>query len=302
MKIKGEWLEYKAELKNGPVYLNEYLQKVIGASKANILEWRKTGAIQWNNEILGDFNPLVQDGDQILLHVFAEETEDLQPEYKEIEVLFEDEHLLIANKPAGMATHPNEQNQKGTFANALAFYYQMTGQHCRVRQVHRLDQDTSGAIVFAKHALAQTLLDKALQEHLIKRTYIALAEGRLHRKKGTFNDPIGKDRHHPTRKRVSENGQAAVTHYEVIKGLREQKLTIVKLQLETGRTHQIRVHLSHAGNPIAGDELYGSENSQFSSQALHAAEINLTHPFTGEALTIRAPFPEEMADVIGDIF
>ncbi|MFY4774104.1 RluA family pseudouridine synthase [Metabacillus sp. RGM 3146] len=293
MKIRGEWVEFPVSLSGESLHLNEFLQKEIGASKANISEWRNTHSIKVNEEVISNQNPLVTNGDSVLLHVFREEEDEIVPEYRELAILFEDEHLIVLNKPEGMSTHPNKAQETGTLANALASHYQVSGQNSKVRQIHRLDKDTSGAIVFAKHALAQTLLDKALQDDQIKRTYVAVAEGRLHRKKGTIKEPIGRDRHHAVRRRVSESGQPAVTHYQVLQYLREQRLSIVKLQLETGRTHQIRVHLSSVGNPIAGDELYGGNPEIFSRQALHAAKVFIKHPLTGEALNIRAPFPEE---------
>jgi 23S rRNA pseudouridine1911/1915/1917 synthase len=164
----------------------------------------------------------------------------------------------------------------------------------RVRQVHRLDKDTSGAIIFAKHDLAHTLLNQALELRKIKRTYIAIIEGKLPQPKGKIDQPIGRDRHHATRRRVSPQGQRAITHYQVKQYVATNRLSIVSLQLDTGRTHQIRVHLSSIGHPIIGDVLYGGKKGSIGRQALHALKVSLIHPFTAEKIEVEADFPSDM--------
>nr|WP_263328466.1 RluA family pseudouridine synthase [Neobacillus sp. Marseille-Q6967] len=229
--------------------------------------------------------------DKILIHIFSEERSLLPVYNQEIQVLYEDDHVIVVNKPPFMSTHPNDpKTDKSTLLNAILFYLQTKGETSNIQQVHRLDKDTSGAILFAKHSLAGSILDRKLEEREIKRTYIAMVHGHLKKKKGTIDKPIGRDRHHATRRRVSESGQAAVTHYQVI--MEDKNLSYVKCWLETGRTHQIRVHLSSEGHPLAGDILYGGK-PVVKRQALHAAKLEFLHPFTEERIICHAPFIDE---------
>lgn len=297
MKRIGEWLEIDItkEWANSTVY--HVLSKELGASKAIIKKWNAASAIKKNKQ-KADVNHKLELGDRLYLHLFGDEDYGVIPEYKIVDVLYEDDHLLIVNKEAGIDTHPNEPDQKGTLANAIASYYQMNGLQIRVRHIHRLDKDTSGAIIFAKHDLSHTLLDQALELRKVKRTYIAIVEGKFAQTKGIIDQPIGRDRHHATRRRISPNGQKAITHYQVEQYLSSKDLSIVSLQLDTGRTHQIRVHLSSMNHPIIGDVLYGGKKGLMNRQALHAAKVSLTHPLTEEEIEVEAKFPKDMLSII----
>lgn len=297
MKRIGEWLEIDItkEWANNTVY--HVLSKELGASKAIIKKWNAASAIKKNKQ-KADVNHKLEPGDRLYLHLFGDEDYGVIPEYKIVDVLYEDDHLLIVNKEAGIDTHPNEPDQKGTLANAIASYYQMNGLQIRVRHIHRLDKDTSGAIIFAKHDLSHTLLDQALELRKVKRTYIAIVEGKFAQTKGIIDQPIGRDRHHATRRRISPNGQKAITHYQVEQYLSSKDLSIVSLQLDTGRTHQIRVHLSSMNHPIIGDVLYGGKKGLMNRQALHAAKVSLTHPLTEEEIEVEAKFPKDMLSII----
>ena len=162
----------------------------------------------------------------------------------------------------------------------------------KIRHIHRLDKDTTGVILFAKNALAGALLDRLLENRIIKRTYLALVQGRVKEKKGRIVQPIGRDRHHPTRRIVSSTGQDAITYFEVIKYYSKENLTLIKLELDTGRTHQIRVHMSFMGHPLIGDKLYGGSEARIFRPALHAVKITFVHPITNEAITCIAPFTD----------
>ncbi len=239
-------------------------------------------------------------GSKLLLHLFEEETLQVIPTFHDIDILYEDDHVLVVNKPPFINTHPNDpEKETDTLINAAAYYLQSKGELRNVRQIHRLDRDTSGAILFAKHALAGSILDKMLEKREIKRTYLAAVHGLLQKKKGTINKPIGRDRHHATRRRVSPSGQEAITHYQVIKEDKEKQITYVACWLETGRTHQIRVHLSHLGHPIVGDSLYGGQPI-VQRQALHAAKLEFIHPFTLDKITCHAPFID-LAEIFKNI-
>lgn len=229
-------------------------------------------------------------GSKLQMRLFEEEEILISPYFQELDVLYEDDHLIVINKPPFLKTHPNNPNvEKDTLVNAVTYHMLAKGEMRNIRQIHRLDQDTSGAILFAKHALAGAVLDKMLEKREIKRTYIALVHGLFQKKTGAITAAIGRDRHHPTRRRVSASGQDAITHYQVIKEDLQRQLSYVKCWLGTGRTHQIRVHLSHLGHPLAGDTLYGGEPT-LKRQALHAAKLEFIHPLTQEKIECFAPF------------
>lgn len=297
LKRNGEWLEIMIPTDWANQTVFHILTIHLGVSKATIQKWNSASAIKRNKE-KADVNHRVHPGDYLYLHLFKEEGYGVLPEKKALSILYEDDHLLIVNKPAGIDTHPNQENQLGTLANIVAYHYQQHHIHIRVRHIHRLDKDTSGAIIFAKHDLSHSLLDQALQAKKITRTYLALVEGNVSPSKGTINQSIGKDRHHATRRRVSPNGQHAVTHYQVLDYNSKTNLSTISLQLETGRTHQIRVHLSFIGHPLAGDLLYGGKTNIMKRQALHSAKVSLTHPISNELLTVEATLPKDMSLLI----
>ncbi|MFC0272180.1 RluA family pseudouridine synthase [Metabacillus herbersteinensis] len=299
MRKKGEWFEWNVVKDWENQTIHYVLSEKIGASKPLIQKLKENNAIRKNDKH-ADVNHLLSKDDRLLLRIFQDEEYVVTPEYQTIDVLFEDDHLVILNKQAGIDTHPNEQGQIGTLANALASHFQMNGLSIKVSHIHRLDRDTSGAIIFAKNPLAHAILDKELHDRTVKRTYLAAVGGKVKRKKERIELSIGRDRHHPTRRRVSPNGQPAITNYVVIDYLPKEDISILSLQLESGRTHQIRVHLSHIGHPIIGDTLYGGSKNLIDRQALHAAKISLIHPITRESLEISAPVPSDMVRLMGE--
>lgn len=234
-------------------------------------------------------------GDRVQVLLFEEEDYGVVPEVMDIDVCYEDDHLLIVNKAAGIAVHPTDAGETGTLANGIAFYYQAQGVQQRVRLVHRLDKDTSGAIVIAKHAIAHALLDEALRERRMKRKYVAFTTGVFQRPRGSIDAPIGRDRHHATRRRVSPTGDRAVSHYAVVEQYSDA--TYVELELETGRTHQLRVHLSHIGHPIYGDTLYGGPRYPIRRQALHATHVQFEHPLYRTPIEVDVAMPDDMTQL-----
>ncbi|PRS33637.1 RluA family pseudouridine synthase [Bacillus pumilus] len=300
MIIKGHTLSLKVDEQYHHTSLSHFLKTAVSASKPIIHFWMEHQKVRLNQKP-AHHAAKVSQGDQIIIDLFETEESDVTPEYGELEVLFEDEHLLIVQKPAGRPTHPNEQGQTGTLANLVAFHFQANGEEKRVRHIHRLDKDTSGTVIFAKHRLAHAALDQMLSKKTIKRTYIAIAEGLFKKKKGTIDAAIGRDKHHAVRRRISPTGQKAVTYFQVMDMNKRLQLTAVKLQLETGRTHQIRVHLSSLGHPLAGDTLYDGVRDYINRCALHAKQVDMKHPFTGEHLIIEAPLPPDMDQLMSQI-
>lgn len=206
------------------------------------------------------------------------------------DILYEDDWCLVLNKPAGTAVHPARPGHRGTLDESAVRHVIASGSPAHVRHIHRLDDYTSGPVLYAKNDLAQWRLDEAMREKRIDRQYAALVHGTPARRSGTIDAPIGKDRTHRSRRRVTPGGDHAVTHYETVAA--SGRYSLLRVRLETGRTHQIRVHLSHAGHPLAGDTLYGAPHDPaLSHQALHGEQLTFVHPWTLEPLAVYAPWP-----------
>ena len=295
---RGEWLEITVPEKWTNFTVEELFRNIWHAPKKQTHALRMEKGVKINGQLANWTIPFKK-SDILAIHLFSEADFGFQPSFYDLSILYEDKHLLVVNKPVRMDTHPNAPQQSDTLANAVVFHLQANGEFMDVRHVHRLDRDTTGAVLFAKHPFAGSILDKMLEERKIKRTYLAIVHGIMTNRKGTIKEPIGRDRHHATRRRVSPGGQTAITHYEVLKTNRRKNLSVVKCQLATGRTHQIRVHFSHIGHPLAGDILYGGKPI-FERQALHAVKLEFIHPFTEEAIVCHAPFldnPEIFSEI-----
>lgn len=233
-----------------------------------------------------------------------EETEIL-PENIPLDILFEDDHVIVINKPKGMVVHPAPGHFSGTLVNALMYHCKdnLSGINGVLRPgiVHRIDKDTSGVIMAAKTDLAHKALAEALAVHDITRKYYAIVLNKVKDDEGTVDKPIG--RHQTERKKmaVTHKGREAVTHYKVIERL--GKYTFIEATLETGRTHQIRVHMSSIGHPLLGDEVYGTKKQPFNTngQVLHAGVLGFVHPVTGEYMEFRAKLPEYFEKLLGVI-
>lgn len=292
----GEWFHIDVPEEWEQLSIESLLKEKWKAPKKLLHQFRMEKRVQVNGAVQTRWDEPLQKGDKLQIRLFVDEEYGVDPQFIPITISYEDDHLLIVEKPAGMDTHPNE-GEGNTLANAVAFHLQSNGISTKIRHTHRLDRDTSGGVVFAKHALAGAMLDQMLEKRWISRTYIAFVHGLVKQKKGTISAKIGRDRHHPTRRRVSNRGDDAVTHYEVVQYYPKRKITLVKLKLDTGRTHQIRVHLSHLGYPIIGDILYGGKTVGIKRQALHAERIELIHPFTNEKIDVRIPWSDDILEL-----
>jgi 23S rRNA pseudouridine1911/1915/1917 synthase len=236
--------------------------------------------------------------DDIVTVIFPPEnpSEGVIGEKIELEILFEDPFILVVNKPAGMSTIPSREHPNGSLANALVGYYEEIGIRATSHIVTRLDRDTSGIVLIAKQRHVHHLLSKQQQNGHVKRTYEAFAQGSLKLEMGSIEEPIGRKTDSIIEREVRIDGQYACTHYKVLK--RYKDFTHVELQLETGRTHQIRVHMSFIGHPLLGDDLYGGNLILIERQALHCKKIHFIHPFNGREMTFTAPLPLDMNEII----
>jgi 23S rRNA pseudouridine1911/1915/1917 synthase len=224
----------------------------------------------------------------------------VHPEAIPLDIVLEDEDLLVVNKPAGLTVHPAPGHASGTLVNALLSAVSNLagiGGELRPGIVHRLDKDTSGLLVVAKSDAAHRALAAQFKTHTAQRTYLAVVRGRVRRDEGTISAPLGRHPVRRTRIAVVERGRPAVTRYTVLERFREA--TLLACRLETGRTHQIRVHLAHAGHPLLGDPVYGRARApEIARQALHAARLEFTHPRTGRCVICTAPLPEDFARLL----
>ncbi|MFG6118091.1 RluA family pseudouridine synthase [Thalassobacillus sp. B23F22_16] len=223
--------------------------------------------------------------------------ERLEPIPMELVIVYEDDDLLILDKPAGLAVMPS-MNHHVTLANGIVAYYEKQGVPSTVHIVTRLDKDTSGLVLVAKHAYSHSLLSTGFTGP-IEKTYWALVEGHLKHKNGMIEAPIRRKEGSIIEREVKEKGQPAATRYKVLRALRAHSL--VELELLTGRTHQIRIHMSHRGHPLAGDDLYGGSLGIMKRQALHCRRLVFTHPLTGEVVSCEAELPADIKRAIGNI-
>lgn len=220
----------------------------------------------------------------------------MQPYALSLEVVFEDEHILVVNKPAGLATIPSRKEPNISLAQGVLAYYDLHQIPATIHIVTRLDRDTSGLVLVAKHRYAHSLLSKQQIAKQIERYYVAIVEGLLHRRKGTITLPIARKASSIIERTVDIHGQEAITHFETMG--QSENHTLVKIKLETGRTHQIRVHFSAIGHSLAGDKLYGGSIEHISRQALHCTTLSFQHPFTKETITLTSKFPLDMRSMI----
>lgn len=221
-------------------------------------------------------------------------SEAILPVPMDLSILYEDEHILIINKPPNMPVHPSQGNYGNTLANGIAWYMKQQQEDFVFRAVNRLDRDTSGLLVVAKNMLSSCILSEQIKEHKIHREYSAIVCGQT-APSGTITVPIArKDGSTIERIPDPEHGESAVTHYKTLAYQKETDLSFLRLLLETGRTHQIRVHMKYIGHPLPGDFLYHPDNRYIQRQALHSAYLRFTHPLTGTVMEFEAPIPEDM--------
>lgn len=288
------FLEYKV-INNNYKNINQILKQEFKLSARLMHKVIINKLVLLNNKQI-DTRSSINIGDNVKIDLnYEEENDNIVPVKMNLDILFEDDCLLIINKPAGIAVHPSILHFEDSLSNGIRFYFDSIGLKKKIRPVNRLDLDTSGVIVFAKNEFVQECLIRQMNNNIFKKEYIAIVTGHLKEKSGVINLPIARKENSIIERCISEKGQNAITKYEVIKEL--DSMSVVKCFLETGRTHQIRVHFMAIGHPLIGDSLYGSKSSLINRQALHCYSISFVHPITKEVLNITCNLPKDMENI-----
>lgn len=307
----------KITLSIPPRYQGKRVDQAVAAllpqhSRARIQAWIRAGYVTINGQPIQQSLRL-EGGEHIAINAVYEPQDDNWSKAPiPLDLIYEDDQIIILNKPAGLTVHPGAGNRDQTLANALLYHFPALDKVPRAGIVQRLDKDTTGIMVVARTPVSHTYLVDQLQKRQIKREYQAVVWGVL-TAGGTINAPVGRHKIQRKRMAVSESGKAATTHYRIIKKFRTH--TFIRIQLETGRTHQIRVHMAHIRHPLVGDPLYGGRPrfpkgapetlrqylQSFPRQALHASKLSLRHPITGEEMSREAPLPEDLETLIAKL-
>ena len=287
--------EYTIESTN---FLNvkDVLKNYFGISSRLLLKLKKNNSVYLNNFIC-NLNDLVSVGDTVSFCLnYEEDNSNIVATNIPLNIVYEDECLLIINKPPNIAIHPSMLHYDNSLSNGVKYYFNLIGLHKKIRPVNRLDRNTSGLVIFAKNEYVQEFLIKEMQIKTFSKEYLAILEGTLDKKQGTINAPIARKKDSIIERCVDNSGDNSITHYKVLKEF--DNFSLVNFKLETGRTHQIRVHSSYIGHPILGDDLYGNKSNLINRQALHSYKISFIHPKTRRKMHFEIDMPQDMLNII----
>ena len=290
-------IEYHIDETDAGLRVEQFLRRK-GYSLQSLAEIKRMPKSVIVNGIHYYMNQYLKPGDRLSIHICEDKcSEKIPPVQMPLDIIYEDEDIIVINKPAGMPIHPSMNNYTNSMANALAWYYQEQGKPFIFRCCNRLDRDTSGLTVVAKHLVSGSIISTMVKERKFHREYLAIVRGHIDPPCGTIDAPLARKPGTIIERTVDwENGECAVTHYQFVKEANGHSL--ISLQLETGRTHQIRIHMKHLGYPLIGDYLYNPDMEYIHRQALHSHRIAFTHPITGKAMEFTAPLPEDMKRVL----
>ena len=286
---------YKVAIEHNGLTIEEYLKQILQYSGRKIQKLTRQKGIHLNGKPVF-LQKKIKAEDTVRVLNPQDTDYGAQPEQGLLEILYEDDFMLVINKPPRQLVHPTGKTLSGTLSNFLAYELQKRGILTTVRPVHRLDRDTSGCIIFAKDSRSQFILEQQLKDRILKRSYCALVQGVISPPAGTIDAPIGSHPSLPNRRAIHPQGEEAITHYQTIQDF--SNTSLVELTLDTGRTHQIRLHLAHLGHPIIGDGMYGKRSPWISRQALHASSIRFIQLNTKQEITIEAPLPTDFTQAI----
>lgn len=300
-------LEKRVDSIGDNIKIRDYLKTELGLSTRLIRSASLNKRIFVNDEVV-KMNRILSVGEIIKIDLAKDESQDIAPEKMDIDIIYEDEDILVVNKKPFMVVHPTKSYQSGTLANGVINYFMESNQKCIVRLVSRLDMNTSGLIIIAKNQFSHGMLSKEMSGNNVEKRYLAIVHGNLEKDSGTIDLPIYKPEEiedgikNGIKRVIDERGQRSITHYKVIENFKNASL--VECKLETGRTHQIRVHLTNIGHPIYGDTLYGygkEEEELIKRQALHAYALDFKSPRTGEMLSLKSELPQDMMELLEKI-
>lgn len=285
------------DVKTSGLSIEEVLKQTYGISGRLFRRLQKTKQLYLNDKIAKS-NISVKKGDKIAI-LMEDEIETSIPKDIPIDIIYEDFDFLILNKQANIVVHPTKRHLDDTIANGIAYYFKNNNINKKVRFINRLDMGTSGVLVIAKNSFTHQQMSKQMEEDTIEKKYLAVVKGIVEKDEDIIDMPIGKEEDEPMIRSVMENGQNAITKYKVVE--RYSAATLVEVKIETGRTHQIRVHMKHIGHPIIGDELYNEPSEFIDRQALHAYEFRFKHPRTGEEKEIKASLPSDIEALLFEL-
>ena len=289
-------LEYIINKDDNYINIRQILKEVFNLSDRLIIKLKKSNHIYINNKSVNIYES-IKINDCIMVDInFKEDSSNIIPTQMELNIIYEDEYLLILDKPAGIAIHPSCRHFDTSLSNGVKFYFDTLNLKRKIRPVNRLDKDTSGIVIFAKNEYVQENLIKQMKKGTFKKEYLALVSGTLEKTKGTINAAIARKENSIIERCVNEKGDIAITHYNVLKEF--DNYSLVSFIIETGRTHQIRVHCNYIGHSILGDTLYGTQSSLITRQALHSYKISFNHPFTNKKMEIIAELPIDIKKLI----
>ncbi len=287
MKIK-----YKIEKQDLGKSINEILKNHFEISTRLLSKIIKNKKITINGNLC-DTRSLTKENDEIEIDLNFEEENDIIPVKMDLDIIYEDEWMLVINKPANIAIHPSAIHFKDSLSNGVKYYFDINNINKKIRPVNRLDLGTTGIVIFAKSEYIQENLIKQMERKTFEKEYLCLAEGKFNEKEDTISLPIARKEGSIIERCVDKkNGKIAITHYEVIKEF--ETYSLVKCKLETGRTHQIRVHMAYIGHPLIGDTLYGKKSPIITRQALHSNKVKFEHPITKKIISFESKIPEDM--------
>lgn len=278
--------------------LKELIKTQFQISDRLFLKLKKNNKIYLNNSNTCLWKPLeINDLVEILID-FEEDNSNIPSTKMNLDIIYEDDAFLVINKPAGIPVHPSMQHYSDSLSSGVKYYFDTLSLHKKIRPVNRIDRNTSGIVIFAKNEYIQEYLVREMKNKEFYKEYIAICNGILNEKQGTINLPISRKEGSIIERCIDEKGSPSITHYLVLNEYIDKDYTVVQCTLETGRTHQIRVHMSAIDHPLLGDTLYGKESNLISRQALHSHKVSFIHPITKERVTYIAPLPYDIRKLI----
>lgn len=295
MESTNTHIEYRVTNDNNNQKVSQILKNHLKLSRGEMRRIKRCAGLMVNDQTVR-LNSLVKEGDLIRVNLQDTDDQPVIPQDIPLDIIFEDEHILVVNKPPDMLVHPLSYHVLNTLANGVIYHWQLQGHNSKFRAVSRLDKDTSGVILIAKSSYICHQLSAQMKNSMCRREYLAVVHNRITMDSGIIDFPIGRPNDNSLVFGVTPQGKEAITHFTVMQ--RFAGGSLVKLRLETGRTHQIRVHMRHFGHPLMGDDLYGGSLELIQRQALHSWRLEFYHPVTKEHIRLEAPLPADITSLI----